>query len=118
MWLEFSFETMTERMGDAGIYALLGLGMVIGVLAVIWGVLSLFGVIFSFRQKRDRAAAITDGDECASDDDDADDGSVAAAISAAVALILEDEAKAENKTASGFRVVSFRRSGGNRPWVR
>lgn len=117
MWLEFSFEAMAERMENAGVYALLGLGMVIGVLAVIWGVLSLFEVIFRIRKKRsgEDSAADTDASDDVADDDE---NAVVAAITAAVSLVLEDEAKAKGKETSGFRVVSFRRSGGARPWVR
>ena len=117
MWLEFSFEAMTERMGDAGVYALLGFGMVIGVLAIIWGVLSLFGLIFRIRQKRsaEDIDAVTDAGV---DTVDNDENAVIAAITAAVSLVLENEAKAKGKETSGFRVVSFRRSGGDRPWVR
>ncbi len=110
-------------MGDAGVYALLGLGMVLGVLAIIWGVLSIFGMIFRIRQNHRDAEKTANGDNETGDDADdenvsGDEGAVVAAITAAVSLILEDEAKAAGGKASGFRVVSFRRAGGDRPWTR
>lgn len=146
VFLENSAENFFQRMETAGIYALLGLGIVLTVLAVIWGVLSVFGVVFRFNEAKNAKKMYHEaslgkgmnaddvhhdhgcdqaqngdshGDADVGDDveiPDEDNEAVVAAITAAVSLILRDEAEENETSPSGFRVVAFRRSGKGTPW--
>ncbi len=89
--------------------AVIGFAMVFVILALIWGVLEIFGAVArsSGRKKTNDSkeepisvptALPTDGE--------ADDGEIVAAIIAAVSAY-------NSKPSSSFRVVSFRRSGKN-----
>lgn len=113
--------------GDRAAYALshTGVGMLIifAVLAVIWAVLAVFKVIFAGKtDKKEKAAElpekkpevvppaatpIVQAPVPASSSDE----EIVAAITAAITLMREAEG-----TTGTFRVVSFRRTGGARPW--
>lgn len=113
--------------GERASYALshTGVGMLIifAVLAVIWAVLAVFKVIFAGKtDKKEKAAEtpekkpevvppaatpIAQAPVSASSSDE----EIVAAITAAITLMREAEG-----TTGTFRVVSFRRTGGARPW--
>ena len=113
--------------GERASYALshTGVGMLIifAVLAVIWAVLAVFKVIFAGKtDKKEKAAEppekksevvppaatpIAQAPVSASSPDE----EIVAAITAAITLMREAEG-----TTGTFRVVSFRRTGGARPW--
>ena len=113
--------------GERASYALshTGVGMLIifAVLAVIWAVLAVFKVIFAGKtDKKEKAAElpekkpevvppaaapIVQAPVPASSSDE----EIVAAITAAITLMREAEG-----TTGTFRVVSFRRTGGARPW--
>ena len=113
--------------GERASYALshTGVGMLIifAVLAVIWAVLAVFKVIFAGKTDKKEKAAETPEKKSevvpstpapvatvpitASSTDE----EIVAAITAAITLMREAEG-----TSGTFRVVSFRRTGGARPW--
>ena len=94
-----------ERAAESGYYALIGLAVVFLVLAVIWGILEIIGSFFKKKsRKRDGVRAETVTDE-----------SIVAAVTAAVFVILSEEAMASGRSSlyrPEFRVVAFRRTDG------
>lgn len=113
--------------GERASYALshTGVGMLIifAVLAVIWAVLAVFKVIFA--GKTDKKEKVAETPEKKSEvvpstpapvatvpiAASSTDEEIVAAITAAITLMREAEG-----TSGTFRVVSFRRTGGARPW--
>ncbi|MBQ7375618.1 MAG: OadG family protein [Clostridia bacterium] len=110
-----------ERLALAGQMTLLGMGMIFAVLAILWGVLAIFKLIFAKPEKKKAkpapaapkaepvvvpepvvAPAVTD------------DAELIAVLTAAIAAY---EASLGNEVApGGFRVVSFRRANGGKAW--
>ena len=126
-------ETETEksfgdRLAEAGMVTLEGMGMVFAVLALLWGVLEIFRVVMqkSEKKKTEKSAKQTVVSEATEQqpghvnaetvtaESTGDDGELIAAITAAVAAYLASEEGAAY--AGGFRVVSFRRSGNGSTW--
>ena len=113
--------------GERAAYALsrTGVGMLIvfGVLAVIWAILAVFKMAFGGKSEKKKTEAPTPEKKsevvpstpapvatapiAASSTDE----EIVAAITAAITLMREAEG-----TSGTFRVVSFRRTGGARPW--
>lgn len=101
--------SFVERLADASIYSLLGMGIIFAVLALLWGVLALFNLYFGKQKKKNSdEQSVT---PAASDTGAGDEGAVVAAITAAISIILAEEAAANNTVPPQFRVVSFRRAG-------
>ena len=111
-----AFENMTfaDRVSESLRISLLGMGMVFAVLAVLWLVLEVFRYVFYDLQNKGKhdekkpekpavkaepapAPAVT---QVAA----AEDTEIVAAITAALCVMLD-------KPATGFRVVSFRKTG-------
>lgn len=121
--------TLGERVVEGFQVLVLGLGMVFAVLALLWGVLAIFKVIFydlaenknkaqSVEAKKPdavkKASAVSVAESVPTDTYTAvqDDGAVIAAITAALTQYF-----AESGTYTGaFRVVSFRRSQTSSAW--
>lgn len=115
--------------GERTLYALshTGVGMLIvfAVLAVIWAILAVFKMIFggkSAKKEKEAAAPEKKSEPAPTAKAPAtaaaapvvptsSDAEIVAAITAAITLMREAEGKAGT-----FRVVSFRRTGGARPW--
>ena len=110
----------------AGQMTLLGMGMVFSVLALLWLVLAIFKLIFVGKspkaEKKKAPAAVAKAvqesvvaveEDTAPVADTADDELVAV-ITAAVAAYMAEENG--GVPVGGFRVVSFRRACGGRPW--
>ena len=101
---------------------LLGMGMVFSVLAILWGVLSIFKVIFVGKapkaekpevKKEVKAEPIAKPAPVAQPTAQSNDELIAV-LTAAVAAYMAEEG---TPVADGsFRVVSFRRVGGARSW--
>ena len=102
-----------DRIIEGGKYAILGFATVITVLAVICGILSIFGLVFG-KKKETKPVATTVPEAPAEKVEVTDDGAIVAAITAAISVILAQEAANENREPNGFRVVSFKRAGKNR----
>ena len=118
-----------ETLGERAAYALshTGVGMLIifAVLAVIWVVLAVFKLIFAGKSEKKitQAAAPEKKSEPAAPAKApatavaapaapaTSDEEIVAAITAAITLMREADG-----TTGTFRVVSFRRTGGARPW--
>jgi sodium pump decarboxylase gamma subunit len=110
-----------ERLAYAGKMTLLGMMMVFAVLAILWGILILFKVVFAAKDTAPKKSAkekpvesvplVEEAPDVAEQTDD----ELVAILTAAVAAYIESEGQSESY-AGGFRVVSFRRTGGGRSW--
>lgn len=104
--------TLSDRVTVSLQTSLLGLGTVFAVLALLWGALVLFRVVFAGIEKKSAnaadeapaAAVPTPVEVVPNAAEVSDDSEVVAAITAAISVMLD-------KPATSFRVVSFRRSG-------
>ena len=121
--------SFSESFGYAMRMLIVGLGMVFAVLAILWAVLEISRVAFYEAPKRRREAEVAEhkaevrtapavasaapapAPVVAPKNDDV----LIAVITAAVAAAMAEEG---TSPATGFRVVSFRRTGGNHAWNR
>ena len=119
-----------EAFSFAGQVTLLGMGMVFSVLAILWGVLAIFKIVFAGKSPKEPkqpktpkskaskkdvdeqsaadviASVISDGVQAHEEDQSTNnDLALIAVLTAAVAAYREQEG-----TEGGFRVVSFKRS--------
>lgn len=111
-----------ERLALAGQVVLIGLGMVFAVLALLWGILALFGKVMTRTKKQtapaepvapvEPAAPVAEEPvaDAAATVAETDDGELIAVITAAVAAAIESDEELSSHFASGFRVVSFKKS--------
>ena len=109
-----------ERLALAGQMTLLGMGMVFAVLAILWGVLAIFKLIFAKPEKKAKAAPTAPKAEPVVVPEPVvapaatNDAELIAVLTAAIAAY---EASLGNEVApGGFRVVSFRRANGGKAW--
>ena len=111
---------MSERMAVGLELLVVGMGTVFAVLIILWGLLSLFKVVFYDLKNPNAKPAPKAKEEPKPEPAPApapvaqsDDGELIAAITAAVTAYLDAEAQANGMTAcdTRFRVVSFRRAG-------
>ncbi|MBQ7384128.1 MAG: OadG family protein [Clostridia bacterium] len=110
----------------AGEMTLLGMGMIFAVLALLWLVLAVFKLIFVGKApKKEKtkapeavAKAVQESVVAVEEDTvpvaEAGDDELVAVITAAVATYMAEENG--GVPVGGFRVVSFRRACGGRPW--
>ena len=109
-----------DSIAKAAEVAVLGLGMVFLVLAILWGVLAIFKVVFGGEKKAKKEpvkevsapAAVAEPEPVA----EQDDGELIAVITAAIEAYRASESGGDEDYAGGFRVVSFKRAGAGRPW--
>ena len=110
-----------ERLALAGQMTLLGMGMIFAVLAILWGVLAIFKLIFAKPEKKKAkpAPAAPQAEPVVVPEPvvapaATDDAELIAVLTAAIAAY---EASLGNEVApGGFRVVSFRRANGGKAW--
>ena len=113
-----------ERLELAGQVVLIGMCMVFAVLALLWGILALFGrVMSSGKAKKEETSepaaesAVTPAPAEVSEEVSAtkpegeNDEELVAALTAAVAAAIASDEKLSSHFASGFRVVSFKKTG-------
>ena len=127
-----------EAWSFAGQVTLLGMGMIFAVLAILWGVLSLFKLIFVGKSpKAEKAPKPPKVPVAKKKQEPAENGTpddaIAAVIAASIQAYQADQAandtaliailtaavaayRAEEGTDGGFRVVSFKRTGSVRAW--
>lgn len=111
----------SERITYSLEMTVLGMVAVFAVLAILWGVLALFKVIFyDSKQKKEKAPAeektvVTETVVPAPVASQNDDETVAVIMAAISAYIAADPALAE-EYAGGFRVVSFKRVRDKAAW--
>ena len=117
------YDVFNGELGEAVIKAVevtvLGLGMVFLVLAILWGVLAIFKVLFSGEKKSEKTNAdlpVAPVAEPEPVEAEADDGELIAVITAAIEAYRASESGGDENYAGGFRVVSFKRAGAGRPW--
>ncbi len=99
---------------------LLGMGMVFAVLALLWGVLAIFKVIFNGKTpkepKKKPAPAPAPAAPVAAPVPAGTDPAMVAAITAAIAEMIAADPDLSAQYAGGFRVVSFQRKSGKTSW--
>ncbi len=108
-----------DAFAKAAEVAILGMAMVFAVLALLWGVLAIFKMIFARNQKKpteppkpaEAPVAQEPLPEAAYDG-----GELIAVLTAAIEAYRSDEEGLDSTAAGGFRVVSFKRAAGGRPW--
>ena len=115
--------TYTPFSADAWKYVgemvLLGMGMIFCVLGILWGVLTLFKIVFVGKDKKPTEQKTEKvetpkapvSEQPAAVSAPADDTQLIAVLTAAVAAYRDAEGEV-----GGFRVVSFKRSAGGRAW--
>lgn len=109
-----------ERLELAGQVVLIGLGMVFAVLALLWGILAIFGKVMTRQKKQtdepapaseapaeETVPAVGESEPAVAE---TDDGELIAVITAAVAATIQSDEVLSSRFASGFRVVSFKKS--------
>ena len=107
-----------ERLALAGEMTLIGMAMVFAVLAILWGVLAIFKMIFAKPEPKKKAepapapAPVAEPEPVVAVADSDDE--LVAVITAAVAAYIADQEP--GAYAGGFRVVSFRRANGGKAW--
>ena len=113
--------------GEAWLYALemmlLGMGMIFAVLAVLWGVLAIFKLIFARPNKKAKVKEVPKTAEApkfevasasAPVTASTDDAELVAILTAAI--VAYESQNNPDVTPANFRVVSFRRTNGGRSW--
>ncbi len=114
-----------ERLALAGQVTLIGMLMVFAVLAILWAVLAVFKMIFAKAPKSEKPAkpekpapakapAPAVPPAAPAPAAPLANSELVAILTAAVAAYMA--AENPNATPSGFRVVSYRRANGGRPW--
>ena len=97
---------------------LFGMAMVFLVLALLWGVLAIFKLIFYKPENKKTKSVEEKKPEPVVEPipvvEEQNDDELVAVITAAVAAYIESEEP--NAAPNGFRVVSFRRTNGGRAW--
>ena len=104
---------ITENAASTVVLVFFALCALFFLLAIIW-------LVASLAEKMHRTGKASD--ETASDlpipsVTVADDNEIIAAISAAIAVILQEEAAAKGTAYNGFRIVSFKRATKGRAWT-
>lgn len=116
--------------GEAWLYALemtlLGMGMIFAVLAILWGVLCIFKLIFAKPNTKEEKASKevkvepTPAPKVESTSNSApvaaanDDAELIAILTAAI--VAYESEQNPNAVPGNFRVVSYRRANGGRAW--
>ena len=113
-----------ERWVYAGEMLALGVGMVFLVLAILWGILTIFaktmgGVKKSAKKEKPAkvetkpapAPTAAPAPAVAASDD-----AIVAAITAAIAMTIDSDPALSSQFAGGFRVVSFQKKNGKTSW--
>lgn len=117
-----------EAWAKAGEVTLLGMGLIFSVLAILWAVLAIFKLVFAgntdTKKKSEEAPKKAAEAPAAAPSVEVPavgvvtpqgDEELIAVITAAVTAYRASEGM-DNATASGFRVVSFKRAGAGRAW--
>lgn len=108
------YDTIGEKFTLVGSMLLRGIGTVFLVLALLWGIISLFGVFSAERKttSKNKTAPVSEPHD-ADLTDTPDDTAVIAAICAAVEAYRADEGLATLH----YKVVSYKRKSGKTSWT-
>ncbi len=107
-----------ERLALAGQMTLIGMGMIFSVLGILWAVLAIFKLVFAKTKPKKKTpvevsvAPVAEPEPVAAYA--AEEDELVAVITAAVAAYIASEEP--DAYQGGFKVVSFRRANGGRPW--
>lgn len=110
-----------QRLEIAGQVVLIGMAMVFAVLALLWGVVSVFGKVMSSKSQKSKSAPVPVTAPSPAPDATPvstpvkklpaeENGELIAVITAAVAAAIQSDETLNSRFASGFRVVSFKKS--------
>lgn len=115
-----------ERWIYSGEMLALGVGMVFLVLAILWGILTIFaktmgGVKKSAKEEKPakvepKPAPAPVPTAAPAPTVAASDDAIVAAITAAIAMTIDSDPALSSQFAGGFRVVSFRKKNGKTSW--
>ncbi len=100
---------------------LLGMGMVFAVLTLLWGILSIFKLVFAGKSPKAPKASKQKSEPAPAPAAPAPipagtDPATVAAITAAIAAMIESDPALSEQFAGGFRVVSFKKKSGKTNW--
>lgn len=121
LFLTASALSIGEKLALSGEMLLRGMGTVFLVLAVLWGIISLFSVFSGTAEKKPAAPAKKPAPKAESAPAPApapapaqtDDGALIAAITAAIEAYRAEE----GLSGLPYRVVSFKRKSGKKSWT-
>ena len=102
-----------ERLALAGQMTLIGMGMIFAVLAILWGILAIFKLVFS-RPKKEEKISVSAPVVEEQPMEQTDEQELIAVITAAITAYRENQEP--DLAPNGFRVVSFRRANGGKSW--
>lgn len=115
-----------ERWIYSGEMLVLGVGMVFLVLAILWGILTIFAKTMGGAEKpakKEKPAKVETKPTPAPAPTAApapavaaSDDAIVAAITAAIAMTIDSDPALSSQFAGGFRVVSFRKKNGKTSW--
>lgn len=114
------FTTDAETLTMMWQTVVLGMGMVFAVLAILWMILSVFKLVFAGKSPKQQKATApkvevkVEPTKTSAPATKQDDGELVAVITAAVAAYMAESG--ETVPEGGFRVVSFTRVRGGKPW--
>lgn len=117
------FNTDAETLTMMWQTVVLGMGMVFAVLAMLWIILSIFKLVFAGKTPKEQKPVKKPAPKVEKKAEPAktvapvakqDDGALVAVITAAVAAYMAESGEAVPE--GGFRVVSFTRVRGGKPW--
>ena len=112
--------TVGEKLTYGGQMLLLGLGAVFSVLCIIFLCLTIFKFVFTKnstpKAKAEPAPVVVDEPIVVAPVASSNDDEVVAVIMAAISAYISADPALAEEYAGGFRVVSFRRTSGGRPW--
>ena len=95
----------SEALGFGGQMILLGIGAVFAVLGIIWAILTVFKMVFTNTDKKEKPVKVKEENVISAPAQvHTADAEIVAVIAAAIAM-----AEAENGSNLKFRVVSFKR---------
>lgn len=112
MKTEFAYGTVPEKLSLCGQMILTGLGTVFIVLLVLWGIISIFGLIAKSSNKQVPVKTVQDTPTANAVEKTIDHNDDLIAV---IMASIEAYRLSEGKTGS-YRVVSFRRNSGRKSW--
>ncbi len=95
--------TLSEKLSSIFSTAIIGFLVVFAVLAIIWGILEIFGKIFGRETKTDKLPEKAVVSETVATEPTSDERETVAAIAAAISAYTD-------KPITSFRVVSFKKA--------
>jgi len=125
----FAYETWGEKFALCGRMILTGMGTVFLVLAILWGVIAVFGAVARLSERREQQRIMEEVRNSPAPNDmkpaparepfpepEEDAGEDPGALIAVITAAIEAYRAAEGKPAGSYRVVSFRQKKTKKSW--